>query len=42
MALLPPSLRGNPHRWPTVPDLDREQLKSLRAELVAALGETDA
>ena len=37
MALLPPSLR----LWVAVPLLDREQLRSLRAELVEYLGELE-
>ena len=38
MQLMPPSLRS----WVEVPVLDRETLKELQAELVAALGEMDS
>ena len=37
MQLMPPSLRP----WVPVPDLDRETLEELPAELVAALGEME-
>ena len=44
MALLPPTLRGEPHsdRWPEVPELDREELVSLREVLLEALAEEEA
>ena len=44
MPLLPPTLRGEPRpdRWPEVPELDREELVSLREVLLEALAEREA